>query len=575
MTRVSRKLYRLQIGLVIANIIWVAGCGDTNAPAGGERVDIAADLVLRNAAVYTLVPEQPWATAIAVADGEIVFVGNETDVGTYVSDETQVFDLDGKMVLPGLHDSHVHALSSQLRKGGLEILPSDDAKTALQKIRAYAESHPDDNVIAGGTVGLDEDLNRDLLDAIDDSRAIIIGQDGGHSLWVNSFALEASGIDDNSPNPQGGMIVRDENGRATGSLIDAAMNAVSGLYASARPTYNDEQRRQAAREVQAWFNSFGITSIKELHGGIDHLETYKSLIDKGELTIRVSQHLTMRPQTAEQEAAFYEFLEGRDQYRSEQLNPDFIKMNMDGIPGTMYMLENYAGNNNTPLIDPEVLKQRFIKLDAMGMTVAVHSHGDASIRAVLDAVEAAREANGPNGVVHQNAHTSTPHPDDLPRFRELDVVAEISPHAWYPNDTYDWVASVVPAWIVENTFPARWFVDAGAVLAVGSDWDSNTVTVNPFQSMESLVTRKDPYGARPDERLGIVEGLTVAEAIAAYTTGGAYAARRDDLGAIKAGMRADLAVLDRNLLEIPVEEISDTKAIYTFLDGRLVYEAER
>ena len=327
----------------------------------------------------------------------IVYVGDEAGASALVGDETEVFDLDGEMALPGLHDSHVHAMSSQLRTSGLKFSTALTAEEVVEIIREYAESHPEDNVIVGGDVGMDEDLNRDVLDTIDSTRPILVGQDGGHSLWANSAALDAAGITDDTPNPDGGKIVRDENGRANGLLIDTARGAVRGIAAGARPTYTEEQRQQAVRDVQQWFNSYGITSIKELHGGKSSLDTYKAVDDAGELTMRVSQHLTFRPQTPEQEEEFYAFLETRDQYRSDKLNPDFIKMNMDGIPGTNYMLENYEGNNNTPLIDPEVLKERFIRLDALGMSIAVHSHGDASIRAVLDAAEAARNANGPDG----------------------------------------------------------------------------------------------------------------------------------------------------------------------------------
>ena len=556
------KLFAL---LVSASL--VTACGDQ-----AESPE-PADKVLRGGAVYTLNPEQPWAEAVATRDGEIVYVGDSAGAAAFVGEATKVFELNGEMVLPGLHDSHVHAMSSQLRTTGLKFSTALTAEEVVEVIREYAEAYPDANVIVGGDVGMDEDLNRDLLDTIDSERPILIGQDGGHSLWANSAALDAAGITDDTPNPDGGKIVRDENGRANGLLIDTARGAVRGIAAGARQSPTEKQRQQAVRDVQKWFNSFGITSIKELHGGKSSLDTYKAVDDAGELTVRVSQHLTFRPQTPEQEEEFYAFLETRDQYRSDKLNPDFIKMNMDGIPGTNYMLENYEGNNNTPLIDPEVLKERFIRLDAMGMSIAVHSHGDASIRAVLDAAEAARNANGPDGPMHQNAHSSTPHKDDLPRFKELNVVAEVSPHTWYPSDTFDWVATVVPDWIMDMAYPARWFADAGAVVAAGSDWDSNTLTVNPFPAIESLITRKDPHGTR-DDRLGTIEGLTVEQAIAAYTTGGAYAARRDDLGSLEVGKRADIAVLNQNLLEIPVEDISETKAVYTFLDGELVYSAE-
>ena len=547
-----------------------------NALANGNKPksSLSADLVLRDGAIYTLNPEQSWASALAVYNRKIIYVGGDVGVAGFIGEGTNVIELNGAMVLPGLHDSHVHALSSQLRRSeGLVIEIHETAEEAIAKISDYIANNPDKTIILGGTLGLDEELPRDILDQIDNIRPIIIAEESGHAAWVNSAALDAAGITDDTPSPQGGKIVRDENGRATGFLIDTAREPLRPLINSARENPSGEDRLIAARRVQKWFNSFGITSIKELHGGRDHLDTYKALMDVGELTIRVSQHFTYRPRTPDEISATDEFLKARHHYRSDQLNPDFIKLNMDGVPGTLFMLENYPGNNNQPLIDPEKLKELLIKFDAMGMTVAVHAHGDAAIRSVLDAVEAARQANGDSGIIHQNAHTSLPHADDLRRFAELNVVAEISPHTWYPGQTHDWVKTVMPNDLLQSLFPARSFVDAGATLATGSDWASNTATVNPFPAMEALITRKDPYGERPDERYGTIAGLTVAEVIAAYTIGGAHAANRaDDLGSIEVGKRADLAVLNQNLFEIPVEDISETKVLYTFLDGKLVFQ---
>ena len=540
-----------------------------------SKPTLLADLVLQNGSIYTVNADQPWASAVAVKDGKIIYVGNVVGVSRFIGDGTDVIDLNDQMVLPGLHDSHVHGLSSQLKRGdGLVIEIHETSKEAVAKITDYAITNPDKAVIIGGLLGMDEELPRDILDQIDNTRPIIIGEESGHAAWANSAALDAAGITNDTPNPQGGKIVRDENGRATGFLIDTARDPLRPLINAARQDPTMEDRLTAARQVQKWFNSFGITSIKELHGGKDHLDTYKTLMDAGELTIRVSQHFTYRPRTPDEEKAFDEFLNARHHYRSDQLNPDFIKLNMDGVPGTLYMLENYPGNNNQPLIDPEKLKDLFIKFDAMGMSVAVHAHGDAAIRSVLDAVEATRKANGDSGIVHQNAHSSLPHQDDLVRFAEMNVIAEISPHTWYPGQTHDWVKKVMPNELLHSTFPARSFVDAGAVLATGSDWDSNTATVNPFPAMEALITRKDPHGERPNERYGTIEGLSVSEVIAAYTTGGAHAARRSrDLGTIEVGKRADIAVLNQNLFEIPIEDISETKVLYTFLDGKLVYQA--
>ena len=563
------KIFRRSTVLIIG-LLTIVACSERNADAPSVP---EADLLLRGGAIYTLNPEQPWAQSIASVDGEIVYVGDDQNADKFIGKNTRIYDLKGEMVVPGLHDSHVHLLSSQLRLSGLKFSAGLEKEQALETIRAFAEKYAANEVILGATAGMTVELDRDSLDQIDPERPIIIGVDGGHSLWANSAALAVAGIDENTPDPVGGQIVRDENGRPNGLLIDTARDNLSPLYAKGRPVFTLEDRINAVKTAQQWFNSFGITSIKELHGGQDHLDTYKTLSDKGELTLRVSQHLTMRAKTAEEEQAFYQFVEQSREYATPMYRPDFVKMNMDGIPGTLFLLQNYPGNNNLPMIDPEVLKRRFIELDAMGFSIAVHAHGTAAVRAVLDAAEAARKNNGPEGPPHQVAHGSLVAPADLPRFKALNVIAEHSPHVAYPNATYDWVMSVMPRELLDDTFPARYLIDHGAPFTAGSDWDSNTNTVNPFQSMEALITRQDPYGKRPGERLGTIDGLTVAEVIAAYTTGGAYAARRTDIGSLEVGKRADIAVLNQNLLEVPVSDISETRVLFTFLDGKLVYQA--
>ena len=201
-----------------------------------------ADLVLRNGSIYTVNADQPWASAVAVKDGMIIYVGNVAGVSRFIGDGTDVIDLKDQMVLPGLHDSHVHALSSQLKRGdGLVIEIHETAEEATAKITDYAIANPNKAVIVGGLLGMDEELPRDVLDQIDNMRPIIIGEESGHAAWANSAALEAAGITNDTPNPQGGKIVRDENGRATGFLIDTARDPLRPLINAARqnPTMGD------------------------------------------------------------------------------------------------------------------------------------------------------------------------------------------------------------------------------------------------------------------------------------------------------------------------------------------------
>ena len=566
---IKRIFVSFAVVLVVAT-----GCSVTPNQTEPVAATEAADLVLRNAAIYTVNEDQPWAEAVAIRGGEIVFVGDESGCAAFIGESTEVADLGGEMLLPGFYDSHVHALSSELKRLGLTVEMDDPLDVILEKVRQFAEAHPDMKVISGGLINPKHNdvLSKEMLDAIDDTRPIILGEGSGHASWVNSYALEAAGITRDTPDPDGGKIYHDENGEPNGLLVDTARAPLRALFAGSGPAWTDKDRETALKQVQARFNQFGITSIKELHGGRQQLEVYKKLDDAGELTIRMSQHNTYRPGSPEREAEFFKLLEERDQYRSDKINPDFVKMNFDGYVGTLYMLEDFPGNNNIALMPEETLNASVLKFDGMGLSVAVHAIGDKAVRATLDAIEEARATNG-SDLPHTVAHATVVHPDDYPRFGALNAIAEFSPNVtWYQNAILDSAKPMFGDGVIENNNPAGNIVALGGTVTAGSDWDSNSTGLNPFPVLESMVNRLNPFGIR-DDRLGEIPALTLEQAIAAFTINAAYGARRkDSLGSIEVGKRADLIVIDRNLFEVPVADIDSTQVLRTYLDGQLVYE---
>jgi predicted amidohydrolase YtcJ len=273
----------------------------------------------------------------------------------------------------------------------------------------------------------------------------------------------------------------------------------------------------------------------------------------------------------------------RDNYASPHLHLDFVKIFLDGVPTparTAAMLDPYVpddihgdqfiGNLHVPL---ETLAQDLIALDAKGFTVKMHAAGDRSVRVGLDAIEAARKVNGSSGLRHELAHAGYIHPDDMPRFAALNAVADISPVLWHPSPIVDAVVSAVGP-RGEHYFPVRDLLDSGALVVAGTDWPAVAPTANPWVGIEALVTRSDPAG-QMEGQFWAEQAVTLEEAIRIYTLNGARALRLDALtGSVEVGKSADIIVLDRNLFEIPVDDVGETEVQMTFFEGRLIFTRE-
>ncbi|SVB42212.1 uncharacterized protein METZ01_LOCUS195066, partial [marine metagenome] len=271
----------------------------------------------------------------------------------------------------------------------------------------------------------------------------------------------------------------------------------------------------------------------------------------------------------------------RDNYRGKNVNTDFIKIMLDGIPPTRTaaMLEPYVpdalhGDKFTGKLihTPEQLRLDLIELDALGLTVKIHATGDRSLRVALDAFEAARKVNGDSGLRHEVSHAELIHADDLPRFHQLNVTAEMSPILWYPSPVTAAMEKVIGSDRVSRFFPARSLSDSGALVVYGSDWPSVVPDPSPWPGIEAMVSRKDPYSNSGAE-LGLEEAVDLATAIRIFTRNGSVAAKSvEQTGTIEVGKQADFIVLDQNLFDIPVERISDVKVLKTLVDGLVVYQ---
>ena len=567
MSQSSKLLHRTMVFLAAAAA--VAGCGRETA-----RTD-AADLALTGGRIYTVDAKRSWAEALAIRDGRIVFVGSDEDAKAHIGPDTKVVELEGRLVLPGFQDAHIHPISAGLEARSCDLNGLETVEEYLVVIKQYADAHPDAAWITGGgwlmsAFGPGALASRKLLDGVVPDRPVYLSSADGHTVWVNTKALEVAGITKKTPDPPDGRIDREpKTGDAVGSLQEGA----SALVASKMPPVSDEQREAGLRYAVKYLNGFGITAIQDASVNEEDLKTYRKLDDAGDLTLHVIGSIWWeRGQGVEQ-------IEGMKRLRSEytkgHVDAGTVKIMQDGVMEnyTAAMLEPYltpSKSRGIPMVDPEKLKTAVTQLDADGFQVHFHAIGDAAIRQSLDAVEAARKANGDLGHRHHISHLQLIDALDIPRFRELGVVANFQP-LWAYADEYI-TELTIPFLGPERSahlYPIGSVQKSGATVAFGSDWSVSSP--NPFEEMETAVTRLGALGETTEPFLP-EEAITLPEALAAFTINAAYTNRLDkDTGSIEAGKSADLVVLDRNLFEIPASEMSDVKALVTLFEGKPVH----
>lgn len=547
----------------------------------------AADLVFTNAAVYTVDATDSWAQAVAVRGGRIVAVGTDEDVRTLTGPRTTVHDLDGKMLLPGFQDAHCHPPSA-----GREILTCDLSPAfridGYERIVAeYAVSHPDVEWITGGGWSMDAfpggTPTKDILDRIVPDRPVYLPNRDGHGAWVNSRALKRAGITAETADPSDGRIERDAQGEPTGTLHEGAMELVEVLM----PRTSLQEWEEGLLVAQRHLHSLGITAWQDaiVGGSYDTLDAYIGLAERGALTARVVAALWWDRHRGEEQIE--ELLARRDRGSVGRLRSTSVKIMQDGVleDFTAAVIEPYLDRNGVPtdnrglsFVDPELLKGYATRLDAEGFQVHIHAIGERAVREALDALEAARRANGANDHRHHIAHIQIVHPEDLPRFHQLDVVANGQPlWASYEGQmdhlTIPFIGPERSAW----QYPFASLVRSGARLAFGSDWSVSSPNplweiaiavhrLNPAQAVEIVGNRGVTEPFLPEERIDL------ATAIRAFTMGSAYVNHLDHVtGSIEVGKLADLAVVDRNLFELSLEEFFPAKVLLTLIEGEAVF----
>lgn len=547
----------------------------SNSPTGRF-----AELLLHNGRFYTLDPAQPWAEAVAIRDGRLLAVGLREEMEHLIGPDTLVHDLEGAFCMPGLHDMHTHpdlALNPRYADD-LDVGIEDPTPEQLAKaIRDYADSHPGDGWVYGQywvrytfrEAGLKP--GREWLDSVMPDRPVALLDRMWGTMMVNSRALELAGIDANTPDPRNGYLERDElTGEPNGLLIDGGY----ALIHAAMPPTPAKVLRQSYREGVHFQSSRGVTAAKYLHVCENRLDALKYLDDAGQLTLRVEAAISWQDDIFPVRRR-WELLAGeRHYYRSARLSANAVKFHFDGTvePRSSFLITPWPGEDawrGKLNLTPEHITDMVVDMDRRGIRVIAHCTGDAASDVFLDAVAEARRRNGFSGVRHQCAHSTILHPGNLKRFRELEVIAEFSPAAWYPTPFASGARSGYGPDRLKRIYDFKGVLAAGGTAVFGTDWP--VASIDPWLALETLVTRQNPWN---DDPACFGEPISLEQAIRVATLNGAYAMGLEHLtGSLEAGKSADFIVLDRNLFEQPARNyIHRTEVQLTFVEGRPVYD---
>lgn len=526
------------------------------------------------------------ADAVAVQGGRIVAVG--ADAAELIGPATRQIDLDGRLLVPGFQDAHVHPLW-----GGLDMLRCDlsDMSTQsdyLERIRGYAAQHPNDEWILGGGWQMSAfpggTPTAAALDSVVSERPAFLPNRDGHGAWVNTKALELAGITADTPDPADGRIERDADGAPTGTLHEGAMGLVNRLL----PPESPARLREALATGQRYLHSFGVTAWQDAIVGTsygdagDPLPVYVAAAAAGELSGRVVGSLWWdRTRGLEQ---IDDLVAMRAGGRVGRFAATSIKIMQDGVAEnfTASMLDPYCDGHGHPtdnsgisFVEPELLKEAAARLDALGFTLHFHAIGDRAVRECLDAVEEALRRNGPRGNPHHISHIQVVHPDDIPRFRRLGVTANMQ-MLWATLEpqmvdlTLPFLGERRSSW----QYPFGDLLRSGAALAAGSDWSVSTP--DPLAAIHTAVNRRSAPSEWEGEYPPFLpeQAIDLGAALQAYTAGSARVNSLPETGTIRVGMLADLALLDRDPFEGPADEIGNTRVLGTWVEGERVYDAE-
>jgi len=548
-----------------------------------------ADLVLQNGFVYTVDEQRQRTEAVAVRGKDITYVGDAAGVQEFIGPDTEVINLGGKMLLPGFIDSHAHASATINEDDSVMLYHLDSKEDYVSAVKRFSEKHPEMEVIYGNGWNNEafppQGPLKEELDAIVTDRPVSLMSNDGHSIWVNTRALEMAGITKDTPCPYGGLIeINPAIGEPSGTIRETARDLVQNVL----PPYTVDQMKTGIREFMLEAARVGITTVHDpmlllpeskgqLNGygsASNCIPAYEELLKNKELTIRVRGTILTDPTKSDTQVPDLVAACAAQQDPLFQITG--AKVFVDGVVegGTAYLLEPYAHKpdfRGEPLWEQESLNALCRAVDREKRQIHIHAIGDAAIRMSLDALAVAKEHNGRRDSRHLITHLHVVDYADIPRFAELNIVGVPQTFWHVKGDYFEMEAAYLGRERAEKEYPLKSFLDVGVTLACASDYPVQ-VPSPPLLAIQLGITRCIPGETDPSQILGPDERVSLEDMIAGYTINGAFANFvENETGSIEVGKKADMVVLDRNLFEIPETEIADTNVLMTLFEGKAIY----
>ena len=526
-----------------------------------------SDVIITNANVFTADESNPWAEAVAVRGNQILYVGSNSEIEEMCGSNTRVLDGGGNTLLPGFIDSHFHLLWGSIELADAQLQNVKSQGDLRDVLLTFAAENKTSAWVIGNGIKYGIVSTRQELDNIISDRPVYLEAYDGHTGWANTRALELAGIlQPGKAIGPNGTVVRATNGLATGELREGdAIRAVLDLV----PKPDEVRKRELLILAMKGIAAAGVTSVHNMNGDMEEVMTYAAMEDAGEMTLRVYVPYLVKPDVTEE---MLDEAVAMSKIRGEYVRGGAVKFFMDGVweSYTALNLEPYADNpgmKSDGIWSPEDFTRMAVACDKRGLQIFVHACGDGAVRRTLDGYEAIQRVNGIRDSRHRVEHIEVIHPDDLPRFKDLGVIASMQPlHAPVSAGDADvWLSRTgEQRWPV--SFAWRDIKQTGAVMAFGSDW--TVASYNPMLGLHAALNRQPYAPGHPDQRLGLEELLI------GYTREAAYAEFQEhQKGQLKAGYLADMVLLSDNIFEVPPEDLDKVKPVFTMVDGEMVYEA--
>ena len=574
--------------VVAVEIVFAALC--ITAPVNAAADNNYADYVFTHGKVYTMNPAEPWQQAVAVKGNKIIYVGDDMHIAKFIGKATKEINLQGKMLLPGFVESHIHPTAATITLGA--DLQSDSLEEVLRNVKEWSDLHPDARLVSG--FGWRYNLfdkngpSKQDLDAIIPDRPVYLIAIDGHSAWVNSKALELANINASTPDPEYpfSYFKRDEKtGEPTGWLVEvpAEMLVKNKLDPTTPATVFNDLKQQ-----MPLFSEAGITAVFDAGINIvsteEGLDIYQKLEKEAKLPLRVvASYYWNNPQFADPVG---KVLDLKAKYNSELVQVKALKINIDGgdYQQTTVMMKPYAsrpGYHGDYLLNPTLISAAVMKAQAIGMDTHSHAIGDAAIKAHIDAVELARKAYPNSKSRHTISHAQYMTDEEVARLAKLDMIAQFSAQWAVPDPGVKASVDIIGTDVAYKEYiRIASVIKAGGRVAFGTDWPAAnyTSTYKPLDAIQSAVTRAMlPQYAKSQflpQMPPVDEVISLAEALKASTLAAAYVLGLEDkIGSVEVGKLADLVVLEKNLFDVPNEEIAGTKILLTMFNGKVVFES--